>query len=76
MNALSDNMESLVAVNAKPKARPQNQQGGGNDFARFGNRCLHCASQGHRAADCGVKKALMAKDGGKLPSNYKSAFDK
>ena len=78
INVLSDKMEDLVAAvnqQPRPKARavPKRAQ---SDFAKFGDRCLHCGSDKHRARDCPVKKSLMEKNGGKLPQGYKSAFDK
>jgi hypothetical protein len=79
VNALSEKMESLVAAIApRPKSResraqPQRRT---SDFAKFGDKCLHCGSDKHRAKDCPVKKALLEKNGGKFPAGYKSAFDK
>ena len=77
VNALSEKMESLVAAIARPKSRAQpTTTRKPSDFAKFGDRCLHCGSEKHRAKDCPVKKALLEKNGGKFPEGYKSAFDK
>ena len=84
INALTDKMENFVAAvtqNPRPKARAQPKRGdsrerGPSDYVKFGDKCLHCASEKHRAIDCPVKKSLMVKNGGKLPPGYKSAFDK
>ena len=78
INALSEKLEHVVAaVNNRPrpkaKARPQRSS---SDFAKFGDKCLHCGSDKHRARECPVKLALMERNNGKLPPNYKSAFDK
>ena len=76
INALSSKMENMVAAAvARPKARAQPKRAQ-SDFAKFGDRCLHCGSDKHRARDCPVKKSLIEKNGGKLPVGYKSAFDK
>ena len=75
VNALSEKMESLVAAIARPKPRAQPKRGA-SDFAKFGDRCLHCGSDKHRAKDCPVKKSLLEKNGGNFPEGYKSAFDK
>ena len=80
INILSDKMDHIAAAmnrpkRADPKAQAQPKRGE-SDFKKFGNRCLHCGSEEHRAVNCPVKKALMAKNGGKLPQGYKSAFDK
>ena len=75
INALSEKFDSLVAAIARPKARPQAKRGT-SDFAKFGDRCLHCGSDKHRALECPVKRALLEKNGGKFPTGYKSAFDK
>jgi hypothetical protein len=48
VNALSEKMESLVAAIARPKPRAQPKRGT-SDFAKFGDRCLHCGSDKHRA---------------------------
>ena len=75
ISALSDKLDNIVAAipRAKAKARPNRKP---SDFAKFGDRCLHCGSEKHRARDCPITKALREKNGGKLPSDYKSAFDK
>ena len=75
VNALSEKMESLVAAIARPKPRSQPKRAP-SDFAKFGDRCLHCGSDKHRAKDCPVKKSVLEKNGGKFPDGYKSAFDK
>ena len=75
VNALSEKMESLVAAIARPKARAQPPKRT-SDFATFGDRCLHCGSDKHRAKDCPVKKALLEKNGGTFPDGYKNTFDK
>ena len=75
INAITDKMEHLCAAVARPKAQAQPKRAA-SDFAKFGNRCLHCGSDKHRARDCNVKKALLEKNGGSLPAGYKSAFDK
>ena len=78
INVLSDKMQYLVAAatqQSQPKARPAPKRTQ-SDFAKFGDRCLHCGSDKHRARDCPVKKSLMEKNGGKLPRGYKSPFDK
>ena len=81
LNALSDKMDkmgNIVAAVARPKARatPGRDKRGPSQFAQFGDKCLHCGSGDHRARECPVKKSLLAKNGGKFPAGYKSAFDK
>ena len=83
LNVLSekmDRMENIVAAVARPKARAAPNTGrdkrGPSQFAQFGDKCLHCGSGDHRARECPVKKSLLAKNGGKFPPGYKSAFDK
>ena len=86
IHILTNKMDHLVAAvgagrpGAKPQTGARAQTGTGtrapSDFQKFGNRCLHCGSEEHRAFNCPVKKSLMAKNGGKLPPGYKSAFDK
>ena len=81
INALTDKMDHIVAAvgaaRPKAKAQPNGRDGRApSDFQKFGNRCLHCGSDKHRAFNCPVKKSLMEKNGGKLPPGYKSAFDK
>ena len=77
INALSDKLDNVVAAVARPKARAK---AGPNrrpsDFAKFGDKCLHCGSEKHRAKDCQMIKKLRADNGGKTPPGYKSAFDK
>ena len=77
INVLSDKLDHIVAAvgGPRPKARPQPKRAP-SDFAKFGDKCLHCGSADHRARECPVKKKLISQNGGKLPSNYKSAFDK
>ena len=79
INVLSEKVESLVAAIAtravaRPKPRPQPKRE--SDFKKFGDRCLHCGAEDHRAKDCPVKKSVLEKNGGKFPKGYKSAFDK
>ena len=84
INILTSKMDHLVAAvgtarsSAKPQTGNRTQTGARvpSDFQKFGNRCLHCGSEEHRAINCPTKKSLMAKNGGKLPAGYKSAFDK
>ena len=78
VNALSQKMEAMIAAIARPKARPQARTSdrGPSLFAKFGDRCLHCGSEKHRAKDCPVKKSILEKHGGKFPEDYESAFDK
>ena len=81
ISALSERMESLVAAisgggGARPNSKTQPPRRGMSDFAKFGDKCLHCGSDKHRARECPVKKALLDKNGGKFPEGYKSAFDK
>ena len=84
INILTSKMDHLCAAvgagrpGAKPQAGARVQTGARvpSDFQKFGNRCLHCGSEDHRAINCPVKKSLMAKNNGKLPPGYKSAFDK
>ena len=77
INALSDKLDNVVAAVARPKAKAK---AGPNrrpsDVAKFGDRCLHCGTEKHRAKDCPMIKKLRAENGGKTPPNYKSAFDK
>ena len=75
INALSNKMENLVAAIARPNARPGPKRAP-SQFAKYGDKCLHCGSGDHRALECPVKKALLAKNGGTFPPGYKSAFDK
>ena len=84
INILTSKMDHLFAAvgaarsSAKPQTGNRTQTGARvpSDFQKFGNRCLHCGSEEHRAINCPIKKSLMAKNGGKLPAGYKSAFDK
>ena len=78
INALSDKVEHLAAAVGGSSSRTQTQSTARapSDFVKFGKGCLHCGSDKHRAINCPVKKALMEKNGGKLPVGYKSAFDK
>ena len=83
VNVLSDKMDYIAAAMGKPNPRArttrqtqQQARRSPSDFVKFGNRCLHCGSEDHRAAACPVNKYLMAKNGGKLPAGYTSAFDK
>ena len=75
IDALSNKMENLVAAIARPNARPGPKRAP-SQFAKYGDKCLHCGSGDHRARECPVKKALLAKNGRKNPPRYKSAFDK
>ena len=84
INILTSKMDTFVAAvgatrtTAKPQTGARTSTGARvpSDFQKFGNRCLHCGSEDHRAINCPVKKSLMAKNNGKLPPGYKSAFDK
>ena len=83
LNALSDRVEHLAAAVGGSASRSHGSSNGSSnstrapsDFVKFGKGCLHCGSDKHRALNCPVKKALMEKNGGKLPAGYKSAFDK
>ena len=85
INALSSKIDTIAAAvdtkrtaprsgpHAQRANRPQGERGP-SDFAKF-KGCLHCGAD-HRVADCRIKKALLAKNGGKLPAGFKSAFDK
>ena len=85
INALSSKIDTIAAAvsttrgqagNPRGGQRPQQRQGQRepSDYAKF-KGCLHCGGD-HRVADCRIKKALLAKNGGKLPSGFKSAFEK
>ena len=81
VNLLSDKMDTIAAAMARPKARPRPgapaaPARGPSLYAKFGNKCLICGSEDHRVATCPVKKNLMAKNGGAMPTDFKSAFRK
>ena len=83
INALSSKIDTIAAAvdtkRTQPRGGPHAQRAarperGPSDFSKF-KGCLHCGGD-HRVADCRIKKALLAKNGGKLPAGFKSAFDK
>ena len=83
INALSSKIDTIAAAadtkRTPPRGGPHAQRAarperGPSDFAKF-KGCLHCGGD-HRVADCRIKKALLAKNNGKLPAGFKSAFDK
>ena len=66
INLLSNKMDTIAAAMARPKARPKPSAPAARPpslYAEFGDRCLICGSEEHRAAACPVKKSLMAKNG-------------
>ena len=85
INVLTSKLETIAAAVTQSRRNQTTDPRGGarqaarkergpSDFAKF-KGCLHCGGD-HRVADCRVKKALLAKNGGKLPAGFKSAFDK
>ena len=54
-NALSNKMENLVAAIARPNARPGPKRAP-SQFAKYGDKCLHCGSGDHRALECQPRK--------------------
>ena len=82
INKLAEKVDGIAAVVQSGRTQPRGgtqqasrQDRPPSDFSKF-KGCLHCGMENHRVRDCKAKQALLAKNGGKLPPGFKSAFNK